>query len=130
MPFQLPTFNIVVGIRHATAAGVWGDPDFSVAQLSGISKVEAGPSPGGVTGTSMCYRLKLPAGTDVRDASNFAYTDLVEVDGFSQPLVVSLVYDVAFGFENEYRVALLSRQAPVGATGWARLPGQGDVMQP
>jgi hypothetical protein len=103
---------------------------YSPAQLAGISNVTGYASGGGANGAIACYRLKLPAGTDIRDATNFAYTDLVEIDGFSEPLVVVLVYDVAFGFSNEYRVALLSRTPHVSGAHWALLPNQGDTPQP
>lgn len=130
MAYQLPTFNIVVGVRHATAASVWDPPDFVVAQLKGINKAAALGSAGGPGAANAPYMLKVPSGTDIRDAPNFAYTDLVEIDGFSGPMVVVLVYDVAFGFENEYRVALLTRQ-DLAAPGHAvLLPGQGANPQP
>lgn len=55
--------------------------------------------------------LLLPALTDIRDAACASgYTDIVEVpDGSGRWYSVEYVDDVAKGFTNEYRVAVLSK---------------------
>lgn len=128
--YQLPNFNIVVGVRHATAANVWDAPVAMAAQLRGINKFFAAQGSPGPLGASAQYLLAVPAGADVRDAPSFAYTDLVEVDGFSGPLVVVLVWDVAFGFDNEHRMVALQRSVPETPGAFIRLPGQGLTPYP
>jgi len=127
MAYQLPNFNVVVGIQHAVAAGEWADPVFTVGQLKGINKYVAAQGVPGPLGGSAQLLLKLPALTDIRDAGNFLYTDRVVLDGFDRPLVVVLVWDVAFGFPNEYRCAALLRSDPDEAGFVIKLPGQGDT---
>ena len=66
--------------------------------------------------------LLLPAGTDIRDSTNYSFTvdktDMVEVPAASGRIyVVEWVDDVGKGFPNEFRVAAIAK-----ASGWGLWP--------
>lgn len=127
MAYALPEFNIEVQISHYEGGGVWGEYETHLAQLKGVPRstnVTAGLNAAAVAQPLL---LKLPARTDVRDDPTLARADRVELpDWTGGPLSVAFVYDVAFGFPNEYRVAVLARTNGAGST-IARPPGQGAV---
>ncbi len=111
MSFTLPTFNLTCAIF----TGPWPvglHRLVSPCNLAMGRRVQA-------SGTATDYfgygpaspRLLLPALTDIRDVSqNIAQADYVEVPQSSgRWYIVNLVDDVAKGFDNEYRLAVLSK---------------------
>lgn len=113
MAFRLPNFNLPVNIWRATNFNV-GPPDVvTVGNLSpGRFVSQSGDNPdllpvGNVVGYMV---LRLPALTDIRDGQRGGIVDrdFAEVPAGSQRYyVVWQVDDVAKGFANEYRFALL-----------------------
>lgn len=130
MAYQLPEFNIEVQISHYLGGGNWGEYETHMAQLKGIPRSNNVTSALNTVAASQALLLKLPARTDVRDDVTLTRGDRVELpDWTGGPLSVVYVYDVAFGFPNEYRVAVLARANSSGSV-VARPPGQGAVPSP
>lgn len=119
MPYSLPNFNLTCDIftgsntgyppsGHQTPARVLGVP----CQLGARSRVNLGigviPS-GSAIPFHLIMQLLLPAGTDVRGyQDSTGKVDFVEVPvGSGRKYWTMWVDDVAKGFANEYRLALL-----------------------
>lgn len=125
MAYILPQFNITVRVRHWLGGDVWGEWEEHPAQLKGVPRSSDLATPPGMNAPFPALLLKLPARTDVRDSPTLANADQVEIPEWTGGyLYVGRVYDVAYGFPNEYRVAVLSRSNLNGST-VARPPGQG-----
>jgi len=115
MAFRLPTFNITVAIHrnfgppynigHAPASTPMG-------QLRELKTALIVSAEGGFRAALL---LALPAGTDIRGGFDYITPapgpqDIVEVPQGSQVwYAVTFVADVAKGFANEYRSAVIER---------------------
>jgi hypothetical protein len=113
MPFTVPVFNLNINIWHA-GFGPPGPP--SVAVLGNLQwgrKRGVVVGWGGTTGPQHTMWLLLPALTDIRgDFENAPLQgDLVEAPaGSGKYYVTRYVDDVAKGFANEYRCAIIQQQ--------------------
>jgi len=122
MAFRTPTFNLAFNIWRVTNT-VGNPPDVvGFCNLScgkrGLQAIGAQNSPIGLAGTAAYAKsldayteLLLPALTDIRPLdSPLGEMDCVEVPaGSGRYYWVSWVEDVAKGFANEYRLALVIR---------------------
>lgn len=119
MAYRIPTFNILVDIRrYETPIDNPADVT-TVAQLKagfrgyGITTIETSARGGGDNRgfASACPRLLLlPKGTDVRRPGSWGnggpYGDTIEIPaGSGMQWLVQDVFDVAYAFPNEFRVA-------------------------
>lgn len=115
MAFSVPTFNLSVSIWRALTA--WpGPPDvLTVGNLALGKRTQTG------SGTGLPrMELLLPAGTDIRtDVTGLAQDDIVEVPTGSGRFYVAIwVDDVAKGFSNEYRIAILNQNHTIARPPW------------
>lgn len=130
MAYKLPVFNMECAIRHYAGNGQWEDHvDVYPCQIKGIPKVFSFASNPGPQISALSMLLKLPAKTDVRDSPTQAIADRVSIAGYDDDFYVACVWDVAVGFDNEYRVAALSR-TNLNGLGPSVLPGQGTIPRP
>lgn len=111
MPFVLPTFNLKCDVW---TAGTWpvGPPRIQVdCQLRAPSMQNAGAVVVGALGFP-ALALLVPAGTDIRDpvATPINSTDELEVPAGSGCFYLPVrVYDIAKGFANEHRYAIIAK---------------------
>lgn len=109
MAFRIPTFPLVVNIWRTPAIPPVGPP--AVITVGNLSPGRR--TLGFGVGPSLVMELLLPAGTDIQCAANSVVPDAVEVPGGSGRFYkVFGVDDVAKGFANQYRLALI-QSAPV-----------------
>ena len=113
MAFQAPTFNITCNVWTGTspppaAARITGLP----CQLRAAGKQSTGQDQ--INSWSFLWLLLVAKGTDLRDYANTpSGSDILEVPaGSLRYYTVQYVDDVARGFTNEYRVAMLLKRAP------------------
>ena len=118
--YTLPTFNLGVNIwRIATTVPPVGPPDvtalgnLSPGKRSTLAAISGSDVPTGFDVFMMMYLL-LPAGTDIRGGPQVdPAQDLVEVPaGSGRYYVVEYVDDVAKGFPNEHRFAVIFAANP------------------
>ncbi len=121
MSFSTPTFNLLCNIWHgrnpSTALPPVGLPDLSVSCQLRMLKTAfhaVSPSPATLASVLRLMMLCLPPGTDVRPYVGIGHTtpvlscDIIEVPAASGRYYFTLqVDDVAKGFANEYRCAVL-----------------------
>lgn len=126
MAYTLPQFNLDVSYTHYLAGGGRSVRFYVKAQLKGMPRPAALAGLNGAFQNSALFILKLPKLTDVRSGSSQSNSDWFYLPGWQgNPLFVTAVYDVATGFPNEYRCAVLAL-TNAGASGtYSRLPGQG-----
>lgn len=130
MAYSLPNFNVPFQYRHYEGDGSWGPWIDGMGHLKGVPVAHGTAPVAGAGSASLALLLKLPARTDIRDSTTFAHADEVQIGEWNGgSCFVALVYDVAFLFPNEYRVAVLSRTNLNGST-IARPPGMGEVPSP
>jgi hypothetical protein len=114
MAFRVPTFNLSVSIwRVLGLGGVYASPDVStVGNLTmGRRSLFGMASPTAIAAPFFCSELLLPALTDIRGSWNSVSPDCVEVPaGSGRFYTAVIVDDVAKGFANEYRMALLHQE--------------------
>lgn len=108
MPFRIPTFNLTANLWSGNPPPPY--PPVGVPRLTVSCQLAAsrdalfvvGPIPHALS------LIRFPAGTDVRDPLATTFQDVVEVPVASGNwYAVEAVVDVARGFGNEYRQALL-----------------------
>lgn len=111
MSFRKPTFNLTCNIWRAAGGLVYAAPDVAGAKcnLSPGKRVLLIATGGGpVISSAGQMELLLDTGTDIRAAWNGGSPDWVEVPAGSKRIyAVTFVDDVAKGFANEYRIALI-----------------------
>jgi len=130
MAYSLPEFNTPIQYRHYTGGGTWGPWIDAMAQLKGVPKTTTLGPFASILGPAATLLLKLPARTDIRDHPTLTLADEVQIgDWNGGSCYVAQVYDVAYGFPNEYRVAVLARTDNDGSP-IARPPGMGEVPTP
>lgn len=110
MAFVLPTFNLVVRIRRFTngpygpggpVAGAFDSPAGMRLFKTGLFLLAQGSQGAGCA-------LLLPKGTDVRMNGPSTNADMVEAPkGSGLWWTVRSVFDVAKGYPNEYRLAVI-----------------------
>lgn len=72
-----------------------------------------------LNGLAVRSRLLFPKGTDVRDFRSQIYFSIVEFDGLSGHYRVMGVYDVGYGWPDEFRVAVVCpANNAAGVTSW------------
>ena len=112
--FKVPTFILAVrGWRSASPLD--GPPDFEcLGNLAWGRRVTAATGiPEDESADTLLAALLLPALTDVRDGYSAGGADIVEVPaGSKRWYLVKQVDDVGKGFANEFRVAVIAKQAP------------------
>lgn len=115
MPFKVPTFNLTCDIYTANDLGI-NPPRLAdvPCQWRGIAKLTALDSVFAVSGPpAISTEILLPAGTDVRGSVDGALEQeddiILSVFGVTRPFYVLDVYDVARGFANEYRIAVVRK---------------------
>jgi hypothetical protein len=109
MAYPSPVFNLTCRIYQAMGTGPFplagGIVSSCQLRLNKPGIVAASGGGAGVTG----MLLLLPKGTDIRPSHLAVVADAVQVpDGSGEYYVVSWVNDVAKGFPNEYRLALIT----------------------
>jgi hypothetical protein len=111
MAFRLPAMPLTVNIwRVSGTGGNYAAPDVScLCNLTpGKRIMVASPQVLAATKVAITMELLLPPLTDIRSAWNGLQSDLVEVPAGSKRFYgVDDVDDVAKGFANEYRIALI-----------------------
>jgi hypothetical protein len=114
MAFRIPTFNLAVSIwRTLGLGGLYISPDVSTRGnlTMGRRSFFGMASATGVGAPFFCAELLLPVGTDIRGSWNGVSPDAVEVPAGSGRFYSAVVVDdVAKGFPNEYRLALLHQE--------------------
>jgi len=106
MAFVLPVFNITVNIWHAAAVPPVGAP--ALSPLANLCAPKRNPSDKVFPNPHMI--LLLPALTDVRSIALAGVQDVIEAPaGSARYYRVAFVDDVAKGFANEHRFALLEQ---------------------
>lgn len=115
MSFHLPNFNLFADVYHApwvVPPGRGPDAVFPCNLTPGRRQQAALWTPSGATDQSSRTYALFPPSVDVRDKVNVGGGDLVQIPSGSGVFyqVVS-VHDVAKGFSNEYRVAVLQKVA-------------------
>lgn len=124
MAYTLPTFNLTCNVY--TNNGDWLTKVFRSIISCQLRGPQQGPRVGstldfGFGGTGAVPLLLLPSGADVRDLSVYpavsTSADLIEVPaGSGRWYTAWLVDDIAKGFPNEHRFALLSKAYANGNT--------------
>lgn len=118
MAYRVPTFNISCAIwRNLGIGKVYAAPDdvTDCALSPGRRSMLLTLDPAELDEDALAMELLLPKLTDVRASWNAAGPDLVEVPtGTHRFYQVGYVDDVAKGYANEYRIALLA-YLPAGA---------------
>lgn len=116
MAFTLPTFNLTVNVW--TSADIATAPTFTcLGNLTPGRRSHFAVHPGGTAGalasiisTGLAMELLVPALTDLRGAQNAGVVQVLEVPaGSARYYVVWFVDDIAKGFANEHRMALLKQ---------------------
>jgi len=124
MAFTLPEFNITCNIWHVghqtfplPAPDLVSDCNLAFGRrVLSHDNFRANES-------SFLMQLLLPPGTDIRDLSCSAVTDLVEVPAGSGRFYQALfVDDIGKGFGNEHRVAGLLKVSAVMTPGFSNVP--------
>lgn len=122
MAWTLPKFNLVCRIYEIPLPGNFTDKvhrDDCLCQLVPPTRGANSSSTSSVIDVNQRYNwsIRVPKGTDIRDAScNHGMTDFVEVPGGSgRWYFVVCVDDVAKGFTNEYRLAILRKSFLTGS---------------
>jgi hypothetical protein len=113
MAFRIPQFNLSCNIWHNPTIPPMGLPDLPnvPCQLT-VDGHLIGTFAGGFLPILMPL-IKVQAGTDVRMAGMTGGGDAIECPaGSARYYHVWTVEDVAKGFPNEYRLALVTMQAP------------------
>lgn len=109
MSFSVPQFPLTCNLFRGpwTARVLASTPECNLAYGRRVTQIFADvPIDNDVTSNAM--QLLLPAGTDVRDFSNWFTPDVVECPaGSGRWYGVQSVDDVGKGFDNEYRLALI-----------------------
>lgn len=116
MAFRLPTFNLPVNVWRGTSLHTNPPDVITVGNLSPgklVTSFVANALFGGSGGQVTEMLLRLPALTDVRDGIlGGSGRDQIEVPAGSGRFYVAVyVDDIAKGFANEHRYALLSKGA-------------------
>lgn len=108
--FTLPTFNLTVNVWTAPAAPP-AAPTFNVAcQLRGQGNRSSGQD-STLTSRPFLWLLLVPKLTDLRDGYTALGADIVECPaGSGRYYDVEAVDDVAKGFLNEYRLAVIRKR--------------------
>jgi hypothetical protein len=112
MPYSAPTLNITCNI-FSNGAGPPNPPRLAnvACQLRAPGKSSSGQDAQSL-GWVFLWSLCLSAGTDIRDPYSIALGDTVEVPaGSGRFYDVMIADDVAKGFANEYRIAMLRKRA-------------------
>lgn len=118
MAFTIPQFNLVADLYKMFAGYDFTAKAFRVATPCQLRAYGSHPklvSFGLTLYTELRseWCLLCPAGTDVRDSSCTGLADVVEVpSGSGRWYAVAYVDDVAKGFANEYRVAMVVKVGP------------------
>jgi hypothetical protein len=111
MAFRVPQFNLTCNVWRL-GNPVTNAPDLvTPAQLRASGKQSSGQVGGGV----LYYvpEVLFPAHTDVRDSQCPGSEDTIEIPaGTGRYYVVNNVEDVAKGFANEYRQAVVVKSRP------------------
>jgi hypothetical protein len=108
MPFRTPTLNLVCNIWHAQVFPPGRPPDLSPPCQLRLLKTAAVQSVN--FGAGMEIALALAALTDVRADTFHGALDLCECPaGSGRFYIVVGVEDVAKGFANEYRLAVIQQ---------------------
>ncbi|MBA0087220.1 MAG: hypothetical protein HRJ53_19730 [Acidobacteria bacterium Pan2503] len=117
MAFKIPTFNLTCNVwRNALAPAPYATPDLALPCNLTPGKRVFTPLSATVFAFRYPMELLLPVGSDVRAMWNGANQDLIEVPAGSKRFYSVLwVDDVAKGFANEYRVAVIGYQVTGGA---------------
>ena len=112
MAYRVPTFNISCQIwRNLGVGGAYVAPDnFTDCALSpGRRTMLLAQPPFELDEDALTMQLLLPKLTDVRAGWNGGSPDLVEVPtGTHRFYLVGYVDDVAKGYANEYRIAIVA----------------------
>lgn len=112
MAFVLPTFNITCDIY---TAGTWPGGVARIANQPCQLRAPAANFAASVNptlGQAVGMTLLLPAGTDIRDRFNTPInsSDVVECpSGSGRAYTVATMDDIALGFANEHRYAVLQK---------------------
>jgi hypothetical protein len=114
--FAIPAFNLDVAVWHhfGTDPDHRPAPDFVVKGNLANGRVAHlpvwQPAPPAISEQRMSSSLLIPKGTDIRDISCSGGPDVVEVPEFSGRFYwVTYVDDIAKGFDNEHRWAVLQK---------------------
>ncbi len=112
MPFRVPTFPLTCRIYRASSGGPFPLTGGVTSPCQLQLRKDGWVSSNGGSGIAASMLLLLPKGTDIRPSHTTTPADAVQVpDDSGEYYVVSAVNDVAKGFPNEYRVAMLALQA-------------------
>lgn len=110
MAFVLPTFNLTYNLWHGPHVPPGDPPDDSGdCQLRGANHTAAtvNPTPELAAGA---YAL-FPPGADIRDQNTLNGSDVIEIPaGSERYYLVLMVDDIAKGFTNEHRYAVLMKR--------------------
>lgn len=109
MAFVLPTFNLDFNVWHAPRVPTDGGPDDSgTCQLRGADHTAACVNPNETLAAGN-YAL-FPPLQDLRDLNSPSGTDVIEIPaGSLRYYRVLNVDDIAKGFDNEHRFAILTK---------------------
>lgn len=127
--FNMPQFNLVVAVYHnpSLSFATLAPPDFSV--LGNLATGRVAHLPGwvsqtfGIRPSSYQSSLLVPALTDLRDSSIAGNPDMVEVPAGSLRFYwVVYVEDIAKGFANEHRWAVIQKVYNYGAYNYPHWP--------
>jgi hypothetical protein len=116
---KAPKLPLVCNVWRGSTP-VSNPPALTVAcQLYGSAHASFINTPGAAPAASMCQFLYLPARTDIRPADLTGSPDQVECPaGSKRYYVVLWADDIARGFPNEFRIALVVKEkTPPGAVG-------------
>jgi hypothetical protein len=107
MAFRLPTFNLACAVYDFGTAPA-GPPRIASVPCQLRAPLHVSTNPSAVFGSGSGWVLAVPKLTDLRDFFNAAGNDTVECPvGSGRFYNLDIVDDVAKGFSNEYRIALL-----------------------
>jgi len=114
--FKVPTFNLEVGIWHSGTI-LTDPPDIQtvgalVFPTKDMAHAQGMPSPGGGVPSAPMYLL-LEAGTNIHHNYSAGQNDFGEVPlGSGRFYVVGFVDDIAKGYANEHRCAVIYQKEP------------------
>lgn len=122
MPYSPPTFNLICDIYSIPLPATFGEREYRQSSECQLAPPTRGagsfPSVGSITGMtqSFYWSVRFPALTDVRDPSvDLTRTDFIECPaGSGRWYFVCIVDDVAKGFPNEYRIAIVRKSLLTG----------------
>jgi hypothetical protein len=112
--FRIPAFPLVVNVWRAATPTSFSPDVVSPGNLQmGRAVVATTGIPATPSTDTQLVRLLLPALTDVRDSFSAGGPDQVEVPaGSARFYFVKQVDDVAKGFPNEFRLAVIAKVYP------------------